>query len=199
MRHQKQGRAALSVEREQKVGDGAAIVAVQIAGGLVGEQDLRARRKRPGQRHALLFAARQLSGIMGAPIGQPHRFQLGGGQVPGIGHAAQFQRHRDIFQGRHGGDQMKGLEHDADPSAPEAGGGVLIHAGDIGAGDGDAPGRWPFQPGRHHQERGFARARRARQGNGFAHWDGQGDVRQDIDRAGAAAQGQADILQIDRW
>ncbi len=48
-----------AVEGEDQVGDACAGGAIEIAGGLVGEQDLRPRRQRARQRHALLFAARQ--------------------------------------------------------------------------------------------------------------------------------------------
>ena len=60
MRDQEQGGAAFGIQREQQIGDGRAIGAVEIAGGFVGEQDLRPRRQRAGQRHALLLAAGQL-------------------------------------------------------------------------------------------------------------------------------------------
>ena len=45
---------------------------VQCAGGLVAEEQLGVFRKRPGDRHALLFAARELRGEILRPLGQAH-------------------------------------------------------------------------------------------------------------------------------
>ncbi len=56
MCHQEQGGAAFGIERENQIGDARAGRAVQIAGGLVSEQDLRPRRQCARQRHALLLA-----------------------------------------------------------------------------------------------------------------------------------------------
>src|SRR6185312_9414694 len=76
MSDQEQGRAAFGIQAEHQLADRRAIDAVEIAGGLVGEQDLRPRRQRPGQGHALLFAAGQLRRIMSRPVGQAHGVKL---------------------------------------------------------------------------------------------------------------------------
>ena len=51
--------------------------------------------------------------------------------------ARQFQRHGDVFQRRHGGDQVEGLEDDADVAAAKACEGVLVERGQVLAGDRD--------------------------------------------------------------
>ena len=55
-------RSAFSANKQ--IGDGLAVGAVEIAGGFVGEQDLRPGRHGARQRHALLLAAGQLARIM---------------------------------------------------------------------------------------------------------------------------------------
>ena len=62
--HQRQRRAALGGQREQQFDDRLARGLVEIAGGLVGDQQRRSRRQRAGQRDALLLAARELGRIM---------------------------------------------------------------------------------------------------------------------------------------
>jgi hypothetical protein len=48
---------------------------VQLAGRLVGEQQLRAGRQRPGDRHPLLLAAGQLTGPLPGVLAQAHDVQ----------------------------------------------------------------------------------------------------------------------------
>ena len=65
MGDQQQGRPVPGVLLEQAIDDELTGIAVEIAGGLVGEQQLRSGDEGAGDRHALLLAARQLAGIMG--------------------------------------------------------------------------------------------------------------------------------------
>ena len=65
-----------------------------------------------------------------------------GGAVGGVGAAGEFHGDADVLEGGHGGDEVEGLEDDADGAAAEAGEGVLGEAGDVLAGDGDGPGWW---------------------------------------------------------
>ena len=53
----------------------AAGVAVQRAGGLVGQNDRRIPGQRPGDGHALLLAAGKLAGLVFQLIAQPHLLQ----------------------------------------------------------------------------------------------------------------------------
>jgi hypothetical protein len=54
-----------------------------------------------------------------------------------IGLARELERHRDVFQRRHGRDQMKGLEYDANGAAAETGQAVFIEAAEVLPGDRD--------------------------------------------------------------
>ena len=70
MGDQHQRRAALRAQIEQQVDDRAPGRFVEIAGRLVGDQQGRARRQRTRQRDALLFAARKLRRIMRQALGR---------------------------------------------------------------------------------------------------------------------------------
>ena len=65
----------------------AGVAGIQVAGGLVGEQQGRGGRQRPGQRHALLLAAGELVRIVPRARRQPHPVQPGAGLVHGAGPA----------------------------------------------------------------------------------------------------------------
>ncbi len=76
MRDQKQRRLCARMQREDQIGDFGARCAIEIAGGFVGEQNLGPRRHRARQRHALLFAARQLARIVIDARAKAHRIEF---------------------------------------------------------------------------------------------------------------------------
>ena len=197
MRHQEQRGAAFGVQGEEQIGDARAGGAVEIAGGLVGEQDLRPRRQGAGQRHALLLAARQLAGIVIGAQDQPHGAQLALGAVEGVRHAHQFQRHRDIFQRRHGRDQVKRLEHDADLAAAKARQRVLAHVRDVGAGNADAPRVSFLRPAATISSDDFPEPDGPVSATVSPCRDGERDAGEDVDRSRQAFQGQAYVLKLE--
>jgi hypothetical protein len=75
-----------------------------------------------------------------------------------VGIAGQLQRHRDIFQRRHGRDQVKRLEHDADLTAAKARQRVLVEGIERGAVDYHFSAVGPLQSRHDHQQGGFPRA-----------------------------------------
>ena len=123
--------------------------------------------KRARQRHALLLAARQLAGIMVEARGQPDRVQLGSRRGRRRRGAGQLQRHRDVFQRRHGRDQMEGLEDDADMVPRKRASRPRRARGDP-ARRPDRTGVRPLQSGHHHQQGRLAGARRTEQADRLA-------------------------------
>ena len=115
-----------------------------------------------------------------------------------VGGAGELERHRDVLQRRHGRDEVERLEHDPDIVSAKARERVLV----------EAPGRWPatmhragvgaLQPGHDHQQRRFARARRADQADRLAGAYMQVDVLEDMDPRRAAAERQVDAGERDR-
>ena len=190
MGDENQRSAAFGLLGEEKIGDLAAGVAVEIAGGFVGDDQRRIGSQRPGDRHALLLAARQLSREMRQAFAEPHGLELGSGALEGVAAAGEFQRHGDIFERRHVGDEVEGLEDDADGSAAHGGEIVL---GEIVQGlacDEDLAAVEPFETGNHHQKRRLARPRRSDDTDGLARLDFQVHAFQDTDRGGAGTEGQ---------
>jgi hypothetical protein len=115
-----QRRAAFLLLGEKQVGHLPPRLAVQIAGRLVRDQDERVGRKRAGNRHTLLFAARQLAGIVAFAPASPTAASSMPRLVECVAVACQFQRDGNVFQRRHVRDQMEGLEDNADIAATEA-------------------------------------------------------------------------------
>ena len=93
---------------------------------------------------------------------------------------------------------MEGLEHDADPPAPEPGQGILVEADEVGFLDDDAAGIGPLQAGHDHQQRRLAGAGGADEAHRLAATDGERDAAEDVDPGGAAAEAEVDVRQRDR-
>ncbi len=128
-----QRHAAFLLGAEQKLGNVGTGRGVEIAGRLVGEENRRRRRERPGNRDALLLATGHLGRIVGEPVAQPdgHQFRLR--PCERIGVARELERHRDVLERRHVGDEVEGLEDDADIAAAEIRHLVLVHRVQAGA------------------------------------------------------------------
>src|SRR5439155_11768142 len=116
---QQQGGAVPPGQVEQQVDDLAAGLGVEIARGLVGQQQLWADRRGAGQRYPLLLAAGQLAGIVGEPLAEADRGQRRLGPRKGVALAGELERHGDVLQRAHRRDEMEGLEDDADMVAPQ--------------------------------------------------------------------------------
>ena len=157
MGHQHQGHAALGVFGEQQIDDLLAGGLVEISGRLVRHQDRRIGRQRAGKRHALLLAAGQLGWIVMQAVAEADRAQFLRRALRRIGITGQLQRHRDIFQRRHGRNQVKRLEHDTDLTAAKARQRVLVEGIERGAVDHHLSAVGTLQSRHHHQQGGFPR------------------------------------------
>jgi hypothetical protein len=142
-----QGRAGRGTAIEQQVHHAFACGAVEIAGRFVGKDDPGAWAERASNGNPLLLTARQLGGIMVQPVRQPDRRQFGFGTRKGIGFPGQFHRHGDILTRGHRGQEVEGLEDDADPAAPRNGQPVFVQRSEIGARHLDTPRGRALQPG----------------------------------------------------
>ena len=87
---------------------------VEVAGGLVGEDDRRLAGQGAGHGHALLLAAGELARAVAQPVAEAD----GGHDLvePGLVRlgAGQRQRQDDVLLGAERGDQVEGLEDEAD-------------------------------------------------------------------------------------
>ena len=113
----------------------AAVGAVEIAGGLVGQQDRRIVGERAGDRDALLFAAGELRRIVMAASRQPDFVEQRA--APRCRHrpAGNLHRHQDVLERRQRRDQVEELEDEADLLAAQPREAVLVELRDVHAVD----------------------------------------------------------------
>ena len=99
----------------------------QIRRVIIGQQDVGAGRCGAGKGDTLLFATRQLRGVMLAAVRQADRVKLLGGALECVWVPGQFQRCGDVFKRRHRGNQVKGLKHNAEMITPQPRQLILVH------------------------------------------------------------------------
>ena len=125
------GRAVAPGEAEEEVDDRLTAGGIEIAGRLIGQKQARAGGGRAGQRDALLFAARELGGVVVGAVREAHGGQFGRGAGEGVAHPGEFEGRCDVFERGHGGDEVEGLEDDTHAGAPEEGELILVHRGEV--------------------------------------------------------------------
>lgn len=197
MRDEQHGHAAFGLFGKEKVGNLPARLPVEIACRFVGDEKRGRGGKSTGDRHALLFAAGKLAGIMRQPLAEPHRDQFLARNVEGLRLARKFQRYRDIFERRHVGDQVKGLEDNADIAAAEGRRFVFRHAVKGSIRNEDFAAVDPFEPRHHHQERGLAGPRRPDDADRAAPGDFEVDALQHMHGDGRKTKRQVCLFQAD--
>ena len=153
-----QRRPGLSPAVEEQIDDFVPRRSIEIAGRLVGEDQVRAWSDCAGDGHALLFAAGQLLRIMIEPMAETDRFEFRFRPSLRIAFACQFHRCGDVFQRGHGRQKMKCLQDDADAAAAGMGKCILVQRGEIFARDMQSPAAGTFEPGEDGHQRAFARA-----------------------------------------
>jgi hypothetical protein len=106
---------------------------VEVAGRFVGQDQRRPVYQRAGDRHALQFATRQRARPARAEAGQPDAGQQGfdaDGMLPGFD-AAEQQRHGDVLRHGERGQDMEGLEDEADGRGAQRGARGFVEAHDV--------------------------------------------------------------------
>jgi hypothetical protein len=133
--HEDEGGAGGAVQVEEHVDDPMGGIAVEVAGGLVGEEQFGLRDEGAGDGDPLLFAAGELDGIVIGAVLEPDLFE----KAEGVGRvgsgAAEFQRDEDVFQGGQGWKELEILEHEPDVFVADAGAGVFIEGTQVIAGE----------------------------------------------------------------
>ena len=134
--HQDHG-VALGVEGVEEGHDFVAGAAVEVAGGLVGQQDGGVVGQGAGDGYALALSPGQLGGAVGHSIGQADALQGFGGalRADASAHAAVKQGELDVVQGGGAGQQVEGLEDEADLTVADVRQLAGVHVGDVGAGE----------------------------------------------------------------
>ena len=117
---------------------------IEVAGGLVGQQQPRLEAQRPGQRHPLLLAAGELAGPVVEPVGQPHLRQhlLGAARASAAGQPPDQPGHHGVLERGELGQQVVALEDEADRLVAEAGQLLLVEGGQVAPLEEDPAGAW---------------------------------------------------------
>ena len=157
----------------QRLQEGRGRGGVEGPGGLVGEDDLGAADESAGDGDSLLLAAGELSGAVGEAVADAQGCDDGVMPVRVGGAVGQAGGQEDVLLRGEGGQEVEGLEDEAELVAAHGGQLLVVHAGQIAAGDEDVPGCGGVQAGQAVQEGGLARARRAHDGDELAAAHGQ--------------------------
>ena len=178
-------RASPEKSRVQLLG----VLLVEVAGGLVRQQQRGLHRERPRHGRALLLAAGELRRQMGAAAAQPHRIQ----QLPrarlrlGSRGAGDQQRQGHVFQGGEVAQQMMKLEHESDSPVPELGQAVGVELVVRRAAEPDLPRGGKIQRAEQVEQGALARPALAGHRHKFAGFHREIDASQDFDGAAVAA------------
>ena len=116
VRHHHDRELALVAEPAEQGHDLRAGAAVEIAGGLVGEQEHGTRRERARDGDPLLLAPRQLGGNVLHPRREPHLGESGPRSFLrlAVGPAVDAEGQGDVFDGRENRHQVEGLEDESE-------------------------------------------------------------------------------------
>src|SRR3989441_2759267 len=109
----------------ERVEDDGAVGVVQVAGGLVGEEQRRGVQHPPAESDPLLLAPPQLLGVMVLPADPAELVQDGGPPPPGppAGAPRVARREQDVLERGERRQQQERLKDEADPPPARAGGG----------------------------------------------------------------------------
>src|SRR5690606_18096697 len=113
MRHQYQGGAGFAVQLLHQRNDPLSRSRIQVAGGLIGEQNSRRVNEGTGQRHPLLLPPGELRRVVPASLGQADPAQHLGSASRCIGSTLKLQRHLHVLLRGQRGDELKGLKNEA--------------------------------------------------------------------------------------
>jgi hypothetical protein len=114
VRDEHQGDALALLQLDKQVEHRAPSLAVEVAGGFVGEQETGIGSESAREGYALLLAARKLGGVMVAAFGKADLGEERVGGIAAVRGAAKFERHEHVFARGHMREQVERLEHEAD-------------------------------------------------------------------------------------
>ena len=169
---------------------------VEVAGGLVGQQDQRPVHERPGDRDPLLLATGELVGEVRRPSStSPTSSRIAGtwDLTTWLGPADDLERERHVLEHGLVGEQLEVLEDAADVAA-QVRDLPAVELADVLAGDEDAALGRVLLLVEEADERRLARARRADQEDELALLDVDVGVAEGVD---LALVGLGDVLELD--
>jgi hypothetical protein len=130
-----------------------------------------------------------------AAFRQPDRFELALGARQRLGLAGELERHRDVFQRRHGRNEVEGLKHDAYICRAEPRQIVFAEPAQVFSGDNDGTGIRALQSGNDHEQCRLTRSGWAKKRDRLAAADLEIDAFEDMDAARAATKREIDAVE----
>lgn len=187
MRDQDHRGALFPVEREEEFEDGASGGGIEVAGGLVGEEDGRAESEGAGEGNALLFAAGELDRVVieaavEADAGEEIASAAATGSVRGAG---EFHREKNVLLGGERRNEVVALEDEADLAPAHESHPVFGEAGDIFAIEDDCARGGRIEAGEQTEEGALAAAGGAHDGRELTARNEKVDAFEDVDAVGA--------------
>ena len=172
------GDAGVAVERGEQFHDVAAGRRVEVAGRLVGEDDLRAGDDGPRDGDTLLLAAGKLVGIVAGAVGKADLGERLERQTPPLGrrHAAIDQRQLDILDRRGARQQVEALEDEAEEMTADPRLMAGVEVADADAVEGIGAGGRPVEAAQDVHRRRLARAAGPHDGDELAARNGEVDA-----------------------
>ena len=184
VRDEDEGGAGLGVEVEEKFDDAMARLAIEIAGGFVGEEDLGAIDEGAGDRHALLLATRELRGVMMQSFTQPHALQQLNGFFKRVIQAAEFHWHHYVFKRGDGRDELEVLKDEPAHASTQFGAAILVERREVGARERNTAGSGDVESGTKAEQSRLAAAGRTENGACVPTCERKGDVAQNGEISG---------------
>ena len=131
------------VQRREQAEHVFGALAIEVAGRLVGDDDLRIGDDGARDGDALLLATRELARRVIGPIGKVHQLErdVDAPFALRFGEWRQEQRQLDVLRRRQHGHQVVELEDEPDVARPPRGAGALAHPADLLAGHSNRSGR----------------------------------------------------------
>jgi hypothetical protein len=193
-----EGGTALAVQVEHEADDRVAGRGIEAARGFVREQQRRFRHEGTRQGDPLLLAAGQVLGVVAQAAAQAHAAEHRLGLRARVRIVPQFQRQHHVFQRVQVGEQLKRLEHEAQPGLAECGAAVLVEGEDVGPVEQHLAGRRRIEARQQAEQGGLAGTGRADQGKRLGRLHGKIHLVQDRELAARVGDALAQAADFDR-
>jgi hypothetical protein len=167
---QNEGGLHLSIQRLEKRDDPTSGLPIEIPRRFIGKENLGPGDERPREGHPLLFTPGKLGRIMMRPIGKPHAVQEFERSIPDLPSGSrarfrgQFQGDLDILECGERGEQVEGLEDEADIPGSKPCAVFLGKTGELRLSDLDRPAGGLVESGHDPEQGGLAGSRGANNG-----------------------------------
>src|SRR6056297_172274 len=166
---------------------------VEVAGGFVGEDDLRSRSERPSDGDTLLLTTGELARPMLQSVAESDGVDYVVDPLLVTRFATEHHRQADVLLGGQRRDQVEGLEDETDLGAPELGDLLVVERGEVGVADERGTRRQRVEPGQAVQQRRLAGTRRSHDRAELARLERHGDTVEGVNLGVADAVGLAGI------